>query len=270
MENSGAEAAARARPLVAELSAALKPQATHQRWVVGLHGGSGSGKSEMAAELARQLASGGVLVVAGDDYPRRVPEANDRERRRLYRDHGLQALVDAGLYTPARREILRGLQADDRDPAPEGIDLHPWLAVYQAAGRKALEGYLGQPEELDFAAVNRLLEAFRRGTSPLWVRHLGGSDDELRYEPVDVAGVSVLILEWTHAHSPHVCGVDVPVLLESTPEQTLGHRLQRNRDQRVDSPFTALVLSIEQAQLAVRADQVRFIVGRDGHVRRPS
>lgn len=259
----------RAQPLASELSSWLDSLAPGSRTVVGLHGGSGSGKSEMAAELARQLAPRGVLVVAGDDYPRRVPEANDRERRRLYRDHGLQALVDAGLYTPAHREILRGLQADDRDPDPRHLELHPWLSAYQEAGRRALAGYLGQPAEIDFDAVGRLLEGFHQGQSPLWVRRLGRADDELAYEAVATAGISVLILEWTHAHSPYLKGVDAAVLLESTPEETLEHRVLRNRDQRIDSPFTALVLDIEQAQLTARAPLVRFRVARNGHVRRP-
>ena len=40
-------------------------------------------------------------------------------------------------------------------------------------------------------------------------------------------------------------GVDIPVLLNSTPAETLAHRQARNRDGRADSPFTTMVLELE-------------------------
>ncbi len=56
----------------------------------------------------------------------------------------------------------------------------------------------------------------------------------------------MLVIEWTHGNNPNLNGVDVPILLNSTPEETLAHRRARNRDGKTDSPFTTMVLAIEQ------------------------
>ena len=76
----------------------------------------------------------------------------------------------------------------------------------------------------------------------------------------------VLILEWTHGNSDYVSGVDVPILLNSTPEETLAHRRARARDKGVDSPFTTLVLEIEQEKLKRQAHKAKIIVSKSGEV----
>ena len=63
------------------------------------------------------------------------------------------------------------------------------------------------------------------------------------YEEVDFSEKDILIIEWTHGNSKNYTGVDIPVLLNSTPKETLAHRRSRNRDGAVDSPFTTLVLA---------------------------
>ena len=61
------------------------------RTVVSVCGGSGVGKSEIASLLAFYLRSAGLgaYVLSGDNYPRRIPRANDEERLRVYRQGGL-------------------------------------------------------------------------------------------------------------------------------------------------------------------------------------
>ena len=74
----------------------------------------------------------------------------------------------------------------------------------------------------------------------------------------------VLIIEWTHSNSDHFEGVDIPILLNSTPQETLEHRRSRNRDGAVDSPFTTMVLEIEQEILKSQAHKAQIIVSKQG------
>jgi hypothetical protein len=73
----------------------------------------------------------------------------------------------------------------------------------------------------------------------------------------------VLIIEWTHGNSYHLRGVDIPVLLNSTPQETLEHRRKRNRDGGTDSPFTTMVLAIEQDLLVSQAPRAKLIVSKN-------
>ena len=56
------------------------------------------------------------------------------------------------------------------------------------------------------------------------------------------------------------------MLLNSTPEETLAHRIARNRDRNLDSPFTTMVLNIEQEKLKSRAGSAAIIVTKDANV----
>ena len=49
-----------------------------------------------------------------------------------------------------------------------------------------------------------------------------------------------------------------------TPEETLAHRRKRARDGAVDSPFTMLILKVEQEQLMAEAHKAKIIVTKDG------
>src|SRR5674476_1402651 len=95
---------------------------------------------------------------------------------------------------------------------------------------------------------------------------MGRELGELWYSSVDVSEVSVLVVEWTHGNSDHLVGVDVPILLNSTPEETLTHRRARARDGATDSPFTTMVLALEQAKLASQAHKAKIIVAKSGQI----
>ena len=232
----------------------------HHRAVVAVHGGSGVGKSEIGSLLAHALRSNGVgaYVLSGDNYPRRIPSENDAERRRRFTTAGTAVVADE------HAAGLAALQAADTDADPAQIAEHPWLAGYQRAGREALEAYLGTSEEVDFDRVNGVLAAFHAGEPTLHLKRMGRVAGDEWTDAVDVRDVSVLVIEWTHGNNPNVRGVDIPILLNSTPEETLAHRRARARDGAVDSPFVTLVLGIEQARLRAGASRAKIIVAKDG------
>jgi len=249
----------------------LKPileASPHQRAVIAVHGGSGVGKSEIGSLLAHYLRSNGIgaYVMSGDNYPRRIPRDNDAERLRTFRTAGVRGLVDAGVYDGTVRTALAALQAADRDADPAAVSDNPWLATYQRVGRAALDAYLGTPNEIDFAEVSGILARFHDGATSLQLKRMGRELGELWYSSVDVSEVNVLVVEWTHGNSDHLVGVDVPILLNSTPEETLSHRRARARDGATDSPFTTMVLFLEQAKLASQAHKAKVIVAKSGEV----
>ncbi len=260
----------KARVIFPALMRLLEPllAAPPHRAVVSVCGGSGVGKSETGSLLAYGLnASGiGAYVLSGDNYPRRVPSANDAERLRTFRVGGVRGLVTRRAYTAQVRTGLAALQASDRDADPAEVAAHPWLATYQRAGRAALAGYLGTPNETDFDEVSAILEAFHAGADELLLKRMGRTPEELWYDAVDVRGVQVIVVEWTHGNSEYLRGVDVPILLNSTPEETLAHRRARSRDGAVDSPFTTTVLELEQAKLHAQAPRAAIIVSKSGQL----
>ena len=260
---------AKAQAIFPPLWESLQPllaDSPHHRAVVAVHGGSGVGKSETGSLLAYGLNALGVgaYVLSGDNYPRRVPSANDAERLRVFRAGGLQGLVAAGSYDPTVRAALADLQASDRDADATFVATHPWLTTYQKAGRKALAGYLGTPAEVDFAEISRILAAFHDGAGSLMLKRMGRTPDALWYDEVDVTDTQVIVVEWTHGNNDYLTGVDIPILLNSTPEETLAHRRARSRDGAVDSPFTTVVLELEQAKLRSQARKALIIVAKGG------
>ena len=257
---------AKAKVLFPRLLVQLCPRLDRgDRTVVAVHGGSGVGKSEVGALLGyalRQLGIG-TYVLSGDNYPHRIPRDNDHQRVLVYREEGLKGLVTSGDYLPERHGLLRQWQAEDRDSDPRLAGEHLWMGAYQTAGRRGLEAYLGSPAEIDFDEVNRILAAFHAGTPGLWLRRMGREAAELWYDWVGFDAIQVLVLEWTHGNSRFLKGVNVPILLYSTPEETLEHRRKRNRDGAVDSSFTTLVLQIEQQQILAQARAAKIIVNND-------
>ena len=81
------------------------------------------GKSETGSLLAFGLNSVGVgsYVLSGDNYPRRIPSANDAERVRTFRVGGVQGLVAKRTYDDAVRSALTELQASDTDADPAQV-----------------------------------------------------------------------------------------------------------------------------------------------------
>lgn len=236
------------------------------RVVISLFGGSGAGKSGTALLLSRWLRQAGVgcVTVSGDNYPHRIPVYNDAERLRLFRVSGMKALRGAGLHSVSVGETLRGLWEHGADADPAAAAGLPWLAVYQEAGKNALRDYLGTEAEQDYAELNALLADFRGGAETLWLKHMGRQEDERWYEPVDAAHTELLLLEWTHGGSGLLSGVDIPVLLMGSTEETLPYRRARNRDSYTDSPFTTMVLNIEQEKILRCAGSAALILTRSG------
>ena len=240
----------------------------HRRAVVAVTGGSGVGKSETGSLLAHGLRAAGIgaYVLSGDNYPRRVPADNDAERHRVFRTAGARGLAAAAAFDDDVRAALATLQATDADADPALVAEHPWLAAYAKAGTAALTEYLGSPAEIDFDEINAIIAAFRDGAPTLTLKRMGRDRDQLWYDTVDVTGTGVLVIEWTHGNNPHVHGVDVAVLLNSTPAETLAHRRARARDGGLDSPFTTLVLRLEQAKLHASAPRATIIQARTGEL----
>lgn len=265
----GPEHVARANALFPMLARELVPALAASpvtRAVVAVSGGSGVGKSEVASLLSHLLRRTGVgaYTLSGDNYPRRIPSQNDAERLRVFRDGGTRGLVTDGQVTPERTAALRALQTADADADPAHVADHPWLAAYQRAGRGALAGYLGTPAEIDFDHLSAVVGEFKTGAPRVHLRRMGRGPTDLWYDAVDLADVDVLVLEWTHGLSRHLRGVDVGVLLASTPAETLAHRRARGRDGATDSAFTAMVLGLEQELLETQAADAAIILARSG------
>ncbi|MBR1584286.1 MAG: adenylylsulfate kinase [Clostridia bacterium] len=251
-------------PLLRQRIAALGGQ----KAVVAVCGGSGVGKSEIASVLAYYLNHDGIgaYVMSGDNYPRRIPRDNDIERVRVYRQGGLHGLVDHDLLTPEITAILHRLWDEEKDADPAAAQALPWLAVYQQSGRRALTGYLGTPNETNFDEVSDILARFHQGEKAIYLKRMGRETTELWYDKVDFSNIQVLILEWTHGNSDFIEGVDVPILLNSTPAETLAHRRARNRDGKTDSAFTTMVLEIEQKKLEAQAHKAKIILSKQGEL----
>ena len=234
--------------------------------VITVCGGSGVGKSEIASLLAFYLRQAGIgaYTLSGDNYPRRIPMYNDAERLRIFRTAGLRGLLDAGLYSSERSAALNKLWAADADTDPALTVVYPWLTTYQLEGRAALKRYLGTDAEHDFAELSDIISHFKNGIDNMWLKRMGRTPDALWYDNIDFSGVNVLIIEWTHGNSDHYSGVDIPVLLNSTPQETKEHRRLRNRDGKTDSAFTTMILEIEQGMLQAQAHKAKLIVAKSG------
>lgn len=236
-----------------------------EKAVVTVCGGSGVGKSESASVLAYFLNQLGIgaYVISGDNYPRRIPMYNDAERVSIFRHGGIKGLIGSGLYSQKRAGMVIDFQKADVDASPKTVEEHPWMAAYQKAGRAALAGYLGTDKEQGFEDLSGIIASFKQGQDKIWLKRMGRTDTELWYDEIDFTDIHVLILEWTHGNSDGFSGVDIPILLNSTPKETAAYRRLRARDGKTDSPFTTMVLEIEQAKLESQASKARFIITKD-------
>ena len=237
-----------------------------EKAVLCVSGGSGVGKSEIASILGYYLRSMGIgtYVLSGDNYPRRIPMYNDAERLSTFRTAGIRGMIRDGVYSDEAGQELIALQKEEADPDPGKCAGYPWLSSYIAHGKAALTDYLGTEKEIDFEELSGILEAFKAGEKEIFLKRMGRTDTELWYSKTDFSSVNVLIVEWTHGNSDFLQGVDIPILLNSTPEETLAHRRARNRDGKTDSAFTTMVLAIEQKKLHEQAHKAKIIVSKDG------
>lgn len=255
-------------PRLLELLIPVIEENPYQRAVVVVCGGSGVGKSETASLISYYLNRLGVgsYTLSGDNYPHRIPKYNDAERLRVFRKSGIDGLIANGQYLVGRIAILKELQESGNDSNPEYISQYPWLSVYQGAGRSGLKNYLGTPNEIDFKELTGIISRFKNGESRIFLKRMGREETELWYEPVDFGDKNVLVIEWTHGNNHNLQGVDIPILLNSTPQETLEHRRSRNRDGATDSPFTAMVLEIEQGMLVSQAPNAKLISSKSGKI----
>lgn len=191
---------------------------------------------------------------------------NDAERLRVFRVGGIKGMLAEGVYSAQSADALKILWEQETDADPKRAETCPWLRVYQDAGRKALARYLGTGLEQDYEELNAIIADFKSGADRLWLKRMGRSEEERWYENVDMTGINVLVIEWTHGNSDFLRGVDIPVLLNSTPEETRAHRRSRNRDSNPDSAFTTMVLEIEQKELDCCAHKAKLIISKGGEV----
>ena len=253
-------------PLLVPMAAQAAKQTG--RVVIAVCGGSGVGKSETASLLSHYFRQAGVkaYTLSGDNYPRRIPMYNDAERVRVFRVGGIRGMLEAGVYSQEASRTLCSLWEAETDADPSLAREYAWLSVYQAAGRKALAGYLGTPNEQAYEELSAIIAQFKAGAPSLWLKRMGRREEERWYDEVDFSETSVLIIEWTHGNSDFLQGVDIPVLLNSTPEETRAHRRSRARDGKTDSAFTTMVLEIEQQELDACAHKAKIIISKSGQV----
>lgn len=190
--------------------------------VVSIFGGSGVGKSEIGSLIAHyfKLQGFGAYVLSGDNYPKRIPVNNDKERLKRFTD----------------------------------------------GGEKALEEYLGTEEEIDFTLLNKIISDFKNSKSDIVLKRMGRTPESISYDTLNFKDVDILLIEWTHGNNPRLNGIDYPIFLFSTPEETLKHRQSRGRDIGVDSPFTNMVLKVEQSLLNAQKDSSFLIVNKNGEI----
>lgn len=80
--------------------------------------------------------------------------------------------------------------------------------------------YLGSEQEQEFDELSKTLTQFKSGADKIWLKRMGRTETELWYEEKDFRNISVIILEWTHGNCGKFDGVDIPILLNSTPAET--------------------------------------------------
>ena len=238
------------------------------RAVVAVCGGSGVGKSEIASLLSFMLESVGIgsYTMSGDNYPHRIPMYNDAERLHTFRESGIRAMVDGGVMNSENMKKLKEWQLAEDDANEAHAEENPWFKFYRDGGAKGLDEYLGTPKETDFEEVDNIMKAFKDGADRLYLKRMGRDEASLWYDEVDMSKKQVLIVEWTHGNSDYMTQVDIPVLLNSTPQETLEHRRSRNRDGKLDSSFTMLVLELEQNKLVNQARKAKIIITKSGEI----
>lgn len=239
-----------------------------QRAVITICGGSGVGKSEIASLISYYFNSMGIgsYTLSGDNYPHRIPMYNDAERLHIFRESGLKKMIAEGVYSEEHFELLHQMQLNSDDANLEQAKEYPWLATYIEGGKAGLRNYLGTTREIAFEELTEIVSDFKKGMDKIWLKRMGRTDADMWYENVDFLDKNILIIEWTHGNSDYYEGVDIPVLLNCTPEETLAHRRARNRDGKTDSPFTMRVLELEQELLNSQAHKAKIIITKSGEL----
>ena len=179
------------------------------------------------------------------------------------RNSGKSSLINA--LTGQQLALVSDTPGTTADPVFKAMELHPIGPVIfiDTAGFDD-EGDLGE------LRVQKTREILPQTDLALVIiddqSALARNLDEERRWIMDFSEKDILIIEWTHGNSKNYTGVDIPVLLNSTPKETLAHRRSRNRDGAVDSPFTTLVLELEQKLLRRDAHKAQIILSKNGEI----
>ncbi len=258
----------KANVIFKELLPMLAKACGKEKVVLTVCGGSGVGKSEIASLLSFYLKELGIgsYTLSGDNYPHRIPMYNDAERLHTFRESAIKGMVKEGTFSAERFDIIHEFQKNGDDANPAHVEKYDWYESYLRNGREGLKGYLGSNKEIGFDEVEEIVKEFKAGADAIWLKRMGRTDTELWYEKVDFSAIQVLVIEWTHGNSDNYQGVDIPILLNSTPQETLAHRRARNRDGATDSPFTMMVLELEQAMLEKQAPKAKIIISKSGEL----
>jgi dephospho-CoA kinase len=239
-----------------------------RKLVISVYGGSGVGKSEIASLLSYYLSGVGYpsYTLSGDNYPRRIPTYNDAERLGIYQKSGLKELLKEGIYDADIAVRLRELQKNRQDANVSLESIHPWLKTYHKGAAKGIREYLGTELELDFLDIQRVIDQFITKEPFLWLKRMGREVGDLWYDAVDFRAIQVLVIEWTHGNNAFLSGIDIPIYLHSTPEETLEHRKKRMRDGNLDSDFTKEVLVAEQELLESQIENAKLVISKQGDI----
>lgn len=258
---------AKAKTIFVELLDKVK-QLNKEKIVISVCGGSGVGKSETASLLSYFFKSMGIgsYTLSGDNYPRRIPMYNDGERLHIFRESAIRGMIKDGTYTKERFDIIHKFQEENMDANKANVENYPWYESYIKNGSEGLASYLGTDNEIDFEQIESIVKEFKDGKSEIYLKRMGRDAAALWYDEVDFSEINILIIEWTHGNSKNYDGVDIPILLNSTPAETLEHRRLRNRDGGIDSPFTTLVLELEQNLLIRDAHKAKIILSKAGEI----
>lgn len=152
--------------------------------------------------------------------------------------------------------VLSGDQYPRRFPQENDEERH---RIFSETGISGLERYLGTPNEIAFEEINRTLLEFKSGAERLSLRRMD-LKGEIHYEDLEVQKVQVLFVDWTHGGSEYLSGVDLPIYIDSVPNDTLRSRLRRNRDENTASKLMEAVLAVEQQKLHRQAKNAKIFV----------
>ena len=140
------------------------------------------------------------------------------------------------------------------------------IEIYNEKGINGLRDYLGSDEEIDYDLCNKVLKEFKDGCDKVTIKEMGRTNDSIRYVEYDFTEIDILILEWTHGNNERLKYIDIPVFLDSTPEETMAIRVKRAKDDFADSPFVSMVLHLEQELLHSEIDTAKVIVSLEGNI----
>ena len=111
-----------------------------------------------------------------------------------------------------------------------------------------------------------MIAEFKAGKASVALKKMGREPGEISYEDTDFRDVQILLIEWTHGGSEFLSGVDLPVYIDSIPEETLQNRLKRNRDENAGSKLIKTVIEVEQEKLISQGKKAKIVIGRDGGI----